>query len=303
MNDPAERFCFATLALGKKYRDLASILAKDIAKYSPGTPFLILTDRVRDFQEETNVLAFSHRQELWCDNDKSFLIEKSLSLFDYCICIDADMRILAPIPQDLRWSPGITAWSCCSLLKHHTRKGITSQALPYLQKIIHRLDLDSEFESIKWIHEYMFVVKKDSGKESEFVRLFEKISRYLEINGIEIGAGSAMGVAARKVGFPVRWSPEERIVFFKDRIVKYKIERERFQPDKKIQACLQLQGELEFPRYSWPQKILTKLNKIKRESARSLRLKINSLSDLEFYYFVQEIESESPLNLSRPFSE
>lgn len=38
------KFCFCTLALGKKYRALALLLAKDIEKYSPHTSFVILTD-------------------------------------------------------------------------------------------------------------------------------------------------------------------------------------------------------------------------------------------------------------------
>ena len=105
MTQKQEKFCFCTLALGKRYRLLALELAKDLEKYAPNATFLVLTDNLQDFKEAKNVLALKHQQKLWCDNDKSFLIEEALSLFDYCICIDADMRVLAPVSSDLKWLP------------------------------------------------------------------------------------------------------------------------------------------------------------------------------------------------------
>ena len=117
MNQKKEKFCFCTLALGKRYRCLALELARDIEKYCPNTSLLVLTDSLIDFKEAKNVLALKHKQELWCDNDKSYLIEEALSLFDCCICIDADMRILAPVSSELKWLPGITARSCSNLVR------------------------------------------------------------------------------------------------------------------------------------------------------------------------------------------
>jgi hypothetical protein len=52
-------FCFATLALGKKYRYLALLLAEDLEKYSPNTSFVILTDNPREFSVRSNVRGLS----------------------------------------------------------------------------------------------------------------------------------------------------------------------------------------------------------------------------------------------------
>ncbi len=281
MTQKQEKFCFCTLALGKRYRLLALELAKDLEKYAPNATFLVLTDNLQDFKEAKNVLALKHQQKLWCDNDKSFLIEEALSLFDYCICIDADMRVLAPVSSDLKWLPGITARSYSNLVKHHKEK--RQKVLAVIKKIAAKLDVDIESEDVKWIHEFLFVVKKESGKEIEFIKLFKKISRYLELNGIETGAGSAMGLAAAKVGFAVRHDPVDRISFFKDRIELERIKSGQVDREDKL-VYFEKQQSLEFPQYSIPKKIVVKLSKYIKDLVRSIRLRIHTLSDFSFYY-------------------
>ena len=114
-------FCFCTLALGENYCNLALELAKDLEEYSPNTYFIILTDKPQYFYKQTNVLAFKHQQKsIGFYHDKRFAIAKALSLFNSCIFIDADMRILAAVPNDLRCQPGVTAkivWH--NIVKHN----------------------------------------------------------------------------------------------------------------------------------------------------------------------------------------
>ncbi|HEY9598260.1 MAG TPA: hypothetical protein V6D33_11380, partial [Cyanophyceae cyanobacterium] len=236
-----QEFCFATLALGSNYRELALELAKDLERYSLKKTFLVLTDKPEHFSSQRNVLAFKHKQRLYCDNDKSFLIEKALSMFDCCICIDADMRILAPIPENLGWQPGITARSCTSLIKHHqtivnrTAKPRPSKVkqLEVIKKAAKKMDINLETQNVYWMNEFLFVVKKDGGKEVEFLDWVKRISYYIELNGVNIGIGSAMGLAATKVGFPVRRDPMKGISFFDDRIEKVKIFHGKANPDDK----------------------------------------------------------------------
>ncbi|RMF26488.1 MAG: hypothetical protein D6756_03635, partial [Cyanobacteria bacterium J083] len=276
-----DKFCFCTLALGKRYRLLALQLAQDLEKHSPNTKLLVLTDSLKDFHTSKNIIAIKHQQKLWCDNDKSYLIEKALSVFDYCICIDADMRILAPVSSELEWLPGITARSCCNLLKHHSRK--RQKELKIIKKIANKLDININDEDLKWIHEFLFVVKPDSGKEIEFIQLFRKISCYLELNGIHIGAGTAMGLAAAKVGLPVRHDPVDRIIFFKDRIERQRIKNGQVDPQEKLRY-FEKQQKLEFPQYSRGEKILIKASKHIKDLRRLIDLKINALGDFNFYY-------------------
>jgi hypothetical protein len=118
----SDNFCFCTLALGERYRRMAIELAKDIERYAPGVKFVVLTDKPRDFSGNSNVLAFKHGQRgiFACYNDKRFVIEKALSLFDSAIHIDADSKITADVPSDLKFSPGISG--CSEGIAAHLKK-------------------------------------------------------------------------------------------------------------------------------------------------------------------------------------
>jgi hypothetical protein len=289
MDHNTQGFCFGTLALGANYRALALELAKDLEKYSPNTPFVVLTEKPDDFISQANVLAFKHQQRLYCDNDKKFLIEKALSLFNCCICIDADMRILAPIPQDLNWLPGLTARSCTNLFKHHKtlipeteqRQLNKVKQFAVVKKIAQKLDLDIEEENVKWINEFLFIFKKDSGKEIEFLNFFEMISYYLEVNGVYLGSGTAMGLAAAKVGLPVRHDIMENISFFDDRIERIRISKGEAAPTEKIMYFEKIQ-RLKYPERSLIGKVIFKLGKNLKEWNRFLRLRLYTLSNFDF---------------------
>jgi hypothetical protein len=165
------KFCFCTLALGINYRNLALELAQDLKKYSPNILLVILTDKPQHFSNFPNVLAFKHRQKsVGCYHDKLFVIEKALSQFHSCIFIDADMRILASVPEDLEWQPGITAkiaWH--NIVKHNKNK----IEINILGKIAQKLNLN--LEDITFVHECLFVVTRDEGRELEFLKNWEKL--------------------------------------------------------------------------------------------------------------------------------
>lgn len=79
-------FCFGTLAVGKRYRTHAIMLAKDIQEQAPNVSFVVLTDQPADFAEYKNVIPIKHRlQSVKGYHDKRFVIEKSFERFDTCI--------------------------------------------------------------------------------------------------------------------------------------------------------------------------------------------------------------------------
>ena len=285
-----KNFCFATLALGKEYRNLALLLAKDIEKYSPNTSFVVLTDNPKSFSNQKNVIAVKHRQYFYCDNDKKFLIEKALSKFETCICIDADMRILALVPEELKWLPGITARSCASLVKHNqtmiNRTDIPRSSkvrdFDFIKKMAQKLDLNLENEALNFIYENLFVVTKDSGKEVEFLKLCEMISRYFEYHGVYIGVGSAMGLAAAKVGLPVRHDVMPGICYFDDRIEKVKISKGQADPQETLIYFEQLKA-LKNPKRSVIEKLAVKLGGKLGQLYRAGKIKIDTLKNLQFY--------------------
>ncbi|MEH2380701.1 MAG: hypothetical protein V7K27_17765 [Nostoc sp.] len=227
------KFCFCTLALGKKYRALASLLAQDIETYSPHTSLVILTDKPQEFSKHSQVLAFQHEQQgIKCYHDKRFVIAKALTLFNSCIFIDSDMRILAPVPEDMQWllAPGISARACMDMTEK-IAKGETTNNKKFQREIegvkeaIKILNLDSDCENIKFVHEYLFSVTKEAEKEIEFLKQWEMLAKYFELNGVYEGEGNAIGLAAYKAGLPVRWSDMSGISFFNNKIEMVKIQK------------------------------------------------------------------------------
>ncbi|MCU0537786.1 MAG: hypothetical protein MUD14_28195 [Hydrococcus sp. Prado102] len=279
MNKTSQDFCFCSLALGKNYRALALELAKDLEKYSPNTTFLILTDRPDYFKDIANVTAFKHRPEsIKFYHDKRFVIEKALSLFNTCIFLDADMRILEPVPNNLEWLPGITARTGSNIIKHNQGNNENIKAI---DKVAKKLNL--ELERVKFVHEFLFVVKSDRGKELKFLKQWEIIGRYFELNGIYAGEGNAIGLAAAKADFPVRFDSVDRISFFKDRIERVRIKKGQVNAQEKS-IYFEKQKQLEFPNQSIFEKILSKTNNRIGYLFRLVYLRVISLKNFNFYY-------------------
>ncbi|WP_375467144.1 hypothetical protein, partial [uncultured Nostoc sp.] len=208
-----QEFCFCTLALGKVYRTLAGFLAKDLELYSPNTAFIILTDHPQEFSKYPQALAFQHQQQgVKCYHDKRFAIAKALSLFNSCIFIDSDMRILAPVPEDIEWllEPGISARACMDMPKKFAKAlGTTnkkfSREIEVIKKAAQFFNLEPEWENVTFVHEYLFSVTKSTGKEIDFLETWSILAKYFELNGVYEGEGNAIGLAAYKAGLPVRW--------------------------------------------------------------------------------------------------
>ena len=275
----SSKICFGTLALGKNYCALAKVLAKDIEKYAPQIPFVVLTDQPQQFANHTNVLPFKHRQQsVGCYHDKRFVIARGLSLFDSCIFIDADMRILAPIEQELEWQPGITAhtvWT--NILKHNKNEF----EIKLLSRMAEKLNLN--LEEISFVHECLFVVTKDLDKEQEFLRQWDRIAPYFELNGFYRGEGHTIGLAAAKAKFKIRQNRIENIIFFKDKIEHNKIKKGEAKQEDKLDY-FKIQKKLEYPQEAILSKASKKLTKILNYFYLSLQLRLRTLTKYNFYY-------------------
>ena len=204
MTNEQKSFCFCTLALGQRYRNMAKELAKQLETYSPGTSLVIYTEKPNDFNSYKNIMAFKHHQQgiLHCYNDKRFLCHKAISLFEIAIYIDADTRILEQVPKDIKWKPGING--CHRNIVEHVTK-YRPDSLPMLKKLAEKLNIsDESFNSSNWIGESLFILVRDEGKEIEFLETWGKMSRYAELKGMHAGEGSLMGLSAAKVGWIIR---------------------------------------------------------------------------------------------------
>ena len=276
-----QQFCFCTLALGKVYRGLASLLAKDLELYSPNTAFIVLTDNPQEFSKYPQVLAFQHQQQgVKCYHDKRFAIAKALSLFNSCIFIDSDMRILAPVPEYIEWllEPGISARACMDMPKKFA-KALTktdkyfSREIEVIKKAAQFLNLDPECENVTFVHEYLFSVTKSAGKEIEFLETWEILAKYFELNGVYEGEGNAIGLAAYKAGLTVRWSEMSGISFFNNKTELIKIQKGQSNMDE-MSTYFQEHGKLAHPKRSILEKIVFKLSKAIMHVYRAIKYRV-----------------------------
>jgi hypothetical protein len=287
-----KNFCFCTYAGGEIYRSLAKNLINDINTYSPGTPLIIFTDKSEEFSQYNNVLVFKHqRKGVLHYHERRFAIAKALSMFNSCMYIDADVRICAPVP-DRQWLPGITARSCTNMVKHFQERmnstnpgsADVSQKFEFLKRMAQKLHVDIEIEKVTWIYEFLFVVTRDSGREIEFLKNWEKLALYAELNGLHKHPAYAMGLAATNAGLSVRPDVMEGLDFFDDRIEKVRIAKGESQPNTKF-SYFEIQNKIENPNLSIFQKIIKKIVKYIEYFYHSIRLRITLIfEDYNFYY-------------------
>ncbi|MBW4649811.1 MAG: hypothetical protein KME06_14130 [Kastovskya adunca ATA6-11-RM4] len=275
----SKEFCFCTLAVGNRYRTHAQMLAKDIQQYSPATTFVVLTDRPTDFQEYSHVLAFKHRlQSIKGYHDKRFALAKALTLFDTCIFLDSDMRIIDFVPTDMEWLPGITARTGCNILKHNVDSN-KRKALSVIEEVAQKLDLD--LQKTQWFHEFMFTLRKQAGAEIEFLKLWETISYFFEMQGVYSGQGNVMGLAAAKAGLEIRIESTDRFLFFKDNLEKERIKKGQSKLKEK-QVYFDIHKKIEYPERPIWRKGIDKLIKKAGFIYRLSRLKILAKQDHNF---------------------
>lgn len=274
-------FCFCTLATGKRYRTHAKILANDIQKHSPGTQFIVLTDKPIEFQEYSNIQVFYHKtQSIKGYHDKVFVLQKALELYDTCIFLDSDVRILGTVPADMEFLPGITARTGCNIIKHNSSgNNLKQKNLPLILELGQKLSIN--LEKTGWIHEFMFAFKKDNGKELEFFRLWLEISKIFEKKGIYNSEGSIIGLSAAASGLTIRYDSHDRFPFFKDLIERVRIQKGQSKASEK-QYLFDIQNRIEYPQGSVWKKGVDKLTQQVVFFSRLLRLKFQSIQEKLF---------------------
>jgi hypothetical protein len=284
------QFCFCSLAIGQQYRALALLLAQDIEKFSPNTAFIILTDKPQDFIAQSNIITYKHQQQgIKCYHDKRFAISRGLLHFNSCIYIDADMRITAPVTS-LEWihQAGISARACDSMpnkyikITEKTADNKLKKEYAITSKAAQKLNLDQDWENIKFIHEYLFAVTKDNGKEEKFIEYWGKLAPYFELNGVLDGEGNAIGLTAAKAGIPVRWSDMQGISFFKDRTETVRIKKGESSIEQ-MSAYFEEQQRLEYSKSTLARNY-RKLIKLIIALFNLVKMRLYTLSNFKFYY-------------------
>ncbi|MBE9012026.1 hypothetical protein IQ250_17655, partial [Pseudanabaenaceae cyanobacterium LEGE 13415] len=266
-------------AVGKRYRKHAQRLAQDIQTHLPSTPFLILTDQPEEFREFPHVLAFKHElQSVKGYHDKRFVLEKSLSMFESCLFLDSDVRILGGIEQAFNWQPGITARAGTSLVNH--LKIVKNQKeVSVIKAAAKKLEID--LENVQWLHEFMFAMKRQNGLEAEFFQLWQTISYFFEMQGIYHGECYAMGLAAARIGLTIDYFREDKFPFFKDNIERVRIKNGQSNREEK-QVYFDMHKAIEYPKRSLVKKVMNKLTQQIIFYYRLLRLRLFASKDPSF---------------------
>lgn len=194
-------YCFCTIALRSPYRLLAKNLAEDLKKYAPNTNLLIFSDEPDDFKDYQNILAFKYYQKgiPHCWNDRRFVVEKALSMYRSAIHIDADTRIVGNLPEQIKWLPGITAMT--DDLLQHAHEWMYAPDVNLMRNLGDKLKIP--LEKAKLIHESLYIITRDDGREVEFLKEWDIIARTLELKGYTSSDGYLMGMAAQKVGLSI----------------------------------------------------------------------------------------------------
>lgn len=198
----SEKICLTTLAIGSKYRNLASLLAQDLIKLEVDNPFIILTDQPQDFTKFKNVIPIKHSiRSVSIYHDKRFCFEESLKQFDCCIFLDADCRLFKNIIISRPWKKGLTVKSCQSLMKHITRgTQKPNKAVKFNHQHQLALKISNKYsinlEECKFINEILFILRKDKLKHEKFLQTWDEIRILFEANRIFDGEGVIMGLAA-----------------------------------------------------------------------------------------------------------
>ncbi|MFN6445511.1 MAG: hypothetical protein RMX59_009105 [Nostoc sp. DedSLP05] len=275
----SNKFCFCTLAVGERYRTHARMLAQDIQQHAYPTPLCILTDKPEYFQEFPHVLAFKHRlQSVKGYHDKRFVLEKALSLFESCMFLDSDVRILGTVVQEMNWLSGITARAGCDLVQHI--KNIKHpKEIQIIEEVAAKLNIN--LQQVQWFHEFMFAMKRQGELDKKFFQLWQTISYLFEIRGIYHGEGYAMGLAAAKLGMAIEFDREDKFPFFKDNIERVRIKKGQSNLQEK-QIYFDIHKNIEYQKRPILQKTTDKLIKKLVFSYRLLRLRKLAKNDADF---------------------
>ncbi|NEN93286.1 MAG: hypothetical protein F6K48_32160 [Okeania sp. SIO3H1] len=143
--------------------------------------------------------------------------------------------------------------------------------------------MNINLDDVKFVWEYLFLIKKSSQTE-EFIQLWKKIGSFLELNGRTYGSeGEAMGLAAAKLNIPVNYDYAKQIPFFKKRVEVYKISQGKAKREDKL-SYLERYYKLKYPQKHIVYKALDRVQGKVGVFIRSLRLKLETLRDFDFYY-------------------
>ena len=284
-------FCFATLALGQAFVFHAQRLAQDVARFSPNTWLVILTDLPNAFQKFPHVVPVPHRQQgvFRCYHDKRFLVNEGLKLAKACIIIDANIRLLEPVAPRLSepFGSGLSAtrlytiaskWESDQANAQYSDPRSIARQTRERRIVSHILDqLDLSPDDVFFPQEFLYAVKVVEGSEEaqKWLRGWNLLADYFDFHRLAWSEGFGIGIAAAATGFPlecVRVLPDFH--FYKKRTFEFNLKSFRNPISPAQEACHAEQESFEAklsPRYPKLNKFKTRLGQLTRYSRFRLK--------------------------------
>ncbi|MFM7424317.1 MAG: hypothetical protein ACKO7W_04870 [Elainella sp.] len=194
-------YCFCTLAFGAAYRQAAKALAAQAEPF--GIQVFVATDDPADFRDSSNVVAGKVRRTsiLYAYNDKRFALAMALEQFECAVLVDADSVISGNLPAQLQVMPGMTASVKYTSLETDLQT-YHSRSLPAFTALAKRLQI--QLSETAWVCENLIIIRRDQGRELEFLRAWAFADRWLGVRHVFQGDAAFIGMAAKAADWTVQ---------------------------------------------------------------------------------------------------
>lgn len=181
------KFAFCTLAIGEKYRTYSKVLIKQISDLNH--KIYVMTDKIDDYENTPNIIIIPYTKQYFSFHEKRTVVRECLKSYDAAIFLDADV-VLTNIDEnnikifnDLENGLHVYAtfgniWS--SFFEKHGNSAfelVETLKFKYKKQFHKNIDVEDYIEHFlegKWI------LKKDNGKEEDFLKLWDQLTEFCE---------------------------------------------------------------------------------------------------------------------------
>lgn len=221
-------YCFATMAVGDEYIELAKKLLVDIFHYFPEATIYVLTDNKDNFSEFPVTIVPFKRQGYWyMYHEKQQAIRAAAEKFDACLFLDADCRLVArpPMEEYCQLPVGIYGaynqtfrFKFDAEIKRYTGKERWLKNTPkrrahLLQQYCDYFKVD--FWSCNFLQEACLLYVGSNHAKS-LLKIWDYMGRDLSAKHFEWGEGFIYGIAAEYLGIASDAIPKIESWLFKD---------------------------------------------------------------------------------------
>lgn len=202
------------MAFGRVYRHHAERLALDFSVFAPQFPLLMLVDKPVDVVARPGLHISQYRPEgaLRRYHDKRLLIEAGLNAgHSTVVVIDANSRLVEPLPTQLDLRPGLNAFITQPLLTHLQEEeqaagsGRRRFSTRHQRRCLERAakELGVSMDKATFVQESIYALHAPERQVRDFIDVWGRLGRFMDYHGLAWSEGFAISLAAATVGMEV----------------------------------------------------------------------------------------------------